>query len=319
MANFSAVVAARHARLGDDIGGGRLYVTSQTHHSVRKAARLAGLPATSVRIVPCTPQLRMDPGAARDMIASDAAAGWRPFLLVASAGTTSTGTIDSLYDLASLAAEQNLWLHVDGAYGGMFRLTDRGRARLSGTELADSVTLDPHKSLFLPYGTGALVVRDGQDLQAAHTVAGPYLQDTGADGGLIDFADLGLELSREFRGLRVWLPLHLYGVATFRAALDEKLDLTEIACERLSSEPRLEVPWRPDLTVVTFRVRSSEQASRELLSRINENGRVVLSGTVVEGRFALRLCILSHRTHRDRLEEALDIILGACRRVTARD
>jgi aromatic-L-amino-acid decarboxylase len=318
MANFSALVAARHARLGDHLDGGTLYVTSQAHHSVRKAAGLAGLPETSVRIVPCTPDLRMDTGAAREMITADRAGGRRPFLLVASAGTTSTGTIDPLPDLASVAAEQNLWFHVDGAYGGMFRLTERGRRRLGGTELADSVTLDPHKSLFLPYGTGALVVRDGRDLRAAHTVASPYLQDAGSDGLLSDFADLGMELSREFRGLRLWLPLHLYGAGAFRAALDEKLDLAGVAYERLSSEPLLEVPWSPDLTVVTFRVRSSEQASRDLLDRINESGRVVLSSTVAGGRFTLRLCILSHRTHRDRLEEALDIIAAASRRVARR-
>jgi len=317
MANLSAVVAARHARLGDHLEGGTLYVTSQAHHSVMKAARLAGFPGTTVRIVPCTPDLRMDADAAREMIAADRAQGRRPFLLVASAGTTSTGTIDPLPDLASLAAEQELWFHVDGAYGGMFRLTERGRARLGGTERADSVTLDPHKSLFLPYGTGALVVRDGRDLRAAHTVVSHYLQDAGSGGLLTDFADLGLELSREFRGLRVWLPLHLYGVAAFRAALDEKLDLTSVAYDRLSSEPLLEVPWKPDLTVVPFCVRSSEQASRELLDRINESGRVVLSSTVVEDRLLLRLCILSHRTHRDRLEEALDIIGAASRRVVA--
>jgi aromatic-L-amino-acid decarboxylase len=260
----------------------------------------------------------MDAGAAREMIAADRAGGRRPFLLVASAGTTSTGTIDPLPDLASLAAEQDLWFHVDGAYGGMFRLTERGRRRLGGTERADSVTLDPHKSLFLPYGTGALVVRDGHDLRAAHAVASPYLQDAGSDGLLSDFADLGMELSREFRGLRLWLPLHLYGAGAFRAALDEKLDLAGVAYERLSSEPLLEVPWSPDLTVVTFRVRSSEQASRDLLDRINESGRVVLSSTVAGGRFTLRLCILSHRTHRDRLEEALDIIAAASRRVARR-
>jgi aromatic-L-amino-acid decarboxylase len=327
-ANFSALVAARHARLGDHLDGGTLYMTSQAHHSVRKAARLAGMPETSVRIVPGTPELRMDTDAARELIAADRAAGRRPFLLVASAGTTSTGAIDPLPDLASLAAEQDLWFHVDGAYGGMFRLTERGRRRLGGTERADSVTLDPHKSLFLPYGTGALVVRHAHDLRAAHTVASPYLQDAGSDGVLTDFADLGSELSREFRGLRLWLPLHLYGAAAFRATLDEKLDLAGLAYERLLSEPRLEVPWRPDLTVVTFRLRPSgsgtaalaraDQASRELLDRINDSRRIVLSSTMVEGRFTLRLCVLSHRTHRDRLEEALDIIGAASRRLTAR-
>ncbi|HSS08735.1 MAG TPA: aminotransferase class V-fold PLP-dependent enzyme, partial [Acidimicrobiales bacterium] len=294
MANFTAVVAARHARLGenDQISDGTLYVSSHAHHSLLKAARLAGLPAANVRTVPCTTDLRMNADAAHDMIVADRASGRRPFLLVGSAGTTSTGTIDPLPELAGLAKAHELWFHVDGAYGGLFRLTDRGRARLQGTEQADSVTLDPHKSLFLPYGTGALVVRDANSLRAAHTVVSQYLQDARTDDALTDFADLGLELSREFRGLRVWLPLHLYGVAVFRAALDEKLDLARLAYDRLAAEPRLEVPWEPDLTVVAFRCRPSDpgltaaadadRASHELLDRINATGRVVLSSTVVD-------------------------------------
>jgi aromatic-L-amino-acid decarboxylase len=327
MANFSAVVAARHTRLGDRIDDGTVYVTSHAHHSIRKAIQLAGLPAGSLRTVPCARGLRMDVAAAERLITADRALGRRPFLLVGSAGTTSTGTIDPLAELAALAAEQGLWFHVDGAYGGLFRLTERGRARLKGTEQADSVTLDPHKSLFLPYGTGAVVARDADNLRAAHAVGSQYLRDVQADGDVADFADLGLELSREFRGLRVWLPLHLYGVAAFRNALDEKLDLARLAYEHLASEPRLEVPWEPDLTVVPFRCRLSgsgstamldaDRRSRELLDRINESGRIVLSSTTVDNRFTLRLCILSHRTHADRVAEALEIIVDAARSLTS--
>jgi aromatic-L-amino-acid decarboxylase len=312
LANFSAVVAARHAHLGEEIGDGTLYVTAHTHQSIAKAARLAGIRAAHVRLVPHDDRLRMDPAAAATMIAADRAAGRRPFLLVGSAGTTNTGAVDPLPQLADLARREGLWLHADGAYGGFFRLTERGRDRLAGIERADSVTLDPHKSLFLPYGTGALVVRDPAALAAAHTVGGEYLQDLAADDTLPDYANLGAELSRDLRGLRVWLPLHLHGVAAFRAALDEKLDLTERAYQRLGAEPRLVLPWRPELTTVAFRHRDGEPAGRRLLDRVNAGGRAFLSSTLIDGRYTLRLCVVSHRSHADRVTEAVDAIRAAC-------
>ncbi|MFD6433330.1 pyridoxal phosphate-dependent decarboxylase family protein [Streptomyces venezuelae] len=318
MATFTAVVAARHARLGEDIATGTVYTTAFAHHSVAKAARLAGIKEAHIRLVPCTDDLRMDPVAAAGMIEADREAGLRPFLLVATAGTTDTGTVDPLPPLAALAQRENLWLHVDAAYGGFFRLTERGRQRLAGTELADSITLDPHKTLFMPFGTGALVVRDRTALHAAHAGSGNYLQDTTQVGGVPDPAHLGPELTHEVRGLRVWLPLHLHGVDAFREALDEKLDLAAHVHSVLSALPGLEVPRTPDLTCVTFRVRPEDHspaaaeradlAGRTLLERINAHQRVLLSSTVVNDRFTLRLCVVSHRTHRDRIDEALDLI-----------
>lgn len=321
MANFSAVVAARHAHLGEEIEAGTLYVGEHAHQSVLKAARLAGLRAAHVRTVPSTPELRMDVAAAAEMIEADRRAGRRPFLIVGSAGTTNTGTIDPLPELAALAAAEQLWFHVDGAYGGLFRLTERGRQRLAGMELADSVTLDPHKTMFLPYGTGALVVRDPGRLAAAHQVGGHYLQDLNPDDEVPDFAHLGAELSRELRGLRVWLPLHLHGVAAFRDALDEKLDLAERAWRVLSAVEALELPWQPELSTVAFRVRArgedpaaqreADEAGRRLLERINASGRILISSTLVDGRYTLRLCVVSHRSHADRVDEAVKIITTA--------
>jgi aromatic-L-amino-acid/L-tryptophan decarboxylase len=318
MATFSALVAARHAHLGEAIGEGTLYVGAYAHHSVAKAARLAGIRERNVRVVPSTGDLRMDTDAAAAMIRADRDAGLRPFLLVGSAGTTDTGTIDPLPALAALARREGLWFHVDAAYGGFFRLTERGRDRLAGTELADSVTLDPHKTLFLPFGTGALVVRDPTTLHAAHEGTGNYLQDAGSGDGLPNYAQLGPELTRENRGLRAWLPLHLHGVAAFRAALDEKLDLAEQVHDKLATVPSLELPWRPDLSTVAFRVRpqdgdvaAADRATRRLLDRVNADGRVLLSSTVAEDRQTLRVCVVIHRTHGDRVAEALDLIIAA--------
>jgi aromatic-L-amino-acid decarboxylase len=205
-----------------------------------------------------------------------------------------------------------VWFHVDGAYGGLFRLTERGRARLAGVERADSVVLDPHKTLFLPHGTGVVLVRDAATLHRAYAADGHYLQDVADDGALPDYADLGPELTREFRGLRVWLPLHLHGAAAFRAALDEKLDLARYAYDELSADPRLELPWPPDLSTVVFRLRDRDDAaSQALLARVNASRRVHVSSTLVEGRHTLRLCVVSHRTHHDRMAEAVEIVRAA--------
>ncbi|MEU6375139.1 aminotransferase class V-fold PLP-dependent enzyme [Streptomyces sp. NPDC046909] len=327
MATFSATVAARHYRLGEDLADGTVYTTAFAHHSVAKAARLAGIRAAHIRTVPHTTDLRMDPAAAAAMIRADREAGLRPFLLVATAGTTDTGTVDPLPELADLARREDVWFHVDAAYGGFFRLTRRGRERLTGIEEADSVTLDPHKTLFMPFGTGALVVRDLAALHAAHEGTGSYLQDMGATG-VPDSGHLGPELTHEIRGLRAWLPLHLHGVGAFREALDEKLDLADHVHEVLSGVAELEVPQRPDLSTVIFRIRPADNSpaaaqradeeSRRLLERINSHQRIVLSSTVVDNRYTLRVCVVSHRTHHDRITEALEIITAEAKRKPSR-
>jgi aromatic-L-amino-acid decarboxylase len=316
MATLVALVAARTDRLGDDIGRGTVYVTAHTHQSLAKAARIAGLRADQVRVVPTTADLRMDPAAAEEVIVADRAERRVPFLLVGTAGTTNTGTVDPLGPLADVARDQGLWFHVDGAYGGFFHLTERGRARLAGIERADSLVLDPHKGLFLPHGTGVVLVREAGTLRRAFAAGGDYLQDVADGDALPDYADMGPELTRDFRGLRLWLPLHLHGVGAFRATLDEKLDLARFAYDDLLADPHLELPWEPDLSTVTFRLAGSagagdgdgDQRNHDLLARINATRRVHLSSTQIDGRHTLRLCIISHRTHLDRVQEALQII-----------
>jgi aromatic-L-amino-acid decarboxylase len=310
IATLTAVHTAREDRLGGPDPRGTIYVTEHTHHCVAKAARIAGFTADQLRLVPVDEELRMDVTAAADLVARDRAAGRRPFLLVGTAGTTSTGTIDPLDDLGELAAREGLWFHVDGAYGGAFQLTVRGRRLLHGIARADSISLDPHKSLFLPYGTGVLLVRDEQPLRAAHAASAYYLQDFDQDLGP-DFAALGPELTRSFRGLRLWLPLHLHGVGAFRDQLDEKLDLTSHVYRELSSEEGLEVPLAPDLTVTVFRSPAGDDATAAMLERINEGRRVYLSSTQVSGRRTIRMCVLSVRTRRSHVDEALATIREA--------
>jgi len=307
LATFSALVAARCDRLPEDFLRGTLYVTDQAHLSVIKAARLAGFPAAAVRVVPDDGAQHMDVAALRALVEGDRRAGRAPFCVVANAGTTNTGAIDPLGAVAELCAREGLWLHVDGAYGAAFQLTERGRARLRGIEHADSITLDPHKGLFLPFGTGCLLVRDPATLRAAHSGDDAhYLQDIDA-ADLPDFADLGPELTRPFRGLPLWLPLHLHGVAAFRDALDEKLDLAQWTYTALLGEPALHVYGAPALTTVAFRC-ADDDATAELLRRVNAERRVRLSSTRIDGRFVGRVTVLSHRTDRARVEEAVAAI-----------
>lgn len=314
MANLSALASARTARLGDDPSGGTVYLTGETHASVAKAALIVGVPRGNLRVVPTTPDLRMDVEGLREAVRADRRRGMRPFAVVVSAGTVNTGAVDPIGEVVDLCADEGLWCHVDGAYGGFFRLTERGRKLFRGIERADSVTLDPHKGMFLPYGTGCLLVRDGRSLLDAHA-AGPaqYLQDLAREGQSRNFSDYSPELSRDFRGLRVWLPLKLHGLAAFREALDEKLDLARLLREGLRDGPGIEVPWEPELSIVAWRAAAddADAAGRAMLQRINASGRVFLSSTMIGGRFTLRAAILSHRTHRDRIEEAIDIIRAA--------
>ncbi|MDQ3983433.1 MAG: aminotransferase class I/II-fold pyridoxal phosphate-dependent enzyme [Actinomycetota bacterium] len=310
MANFSAVVTARTACLPEDFLSGTIYASEHVHHSIAKSARLAGFPEGSLRTVRCDEALRIDVADLRDQVRRDKRGGKRPFLVVGSAGTVNTGAVDALDDLAQLCAEEDLWFHVDGAYGGFFQMTERGRRRFRGIERADSVTLDPHKGLFLPYGTGSLIVRRGDDLKAAHRGGALYLPAQ-SETDLPDFADYTPELSRDFRGLRVWLPLHLHGVNAFRRALDEKLDLACKVYDALIQVSDLEIPWEPELSIVAFKSRRGNDATARLLDEINASKRVYLSATELGGERYLRVAVLSHRTDEARIDEAIEIISKA--------
>jgi len=319
LATFSAVVAARRDRLPEDFLRGRIYASDQSHHAIRKAALLAGFPEASVREIETDGLFRIRVDALERAIAEDRAEGATPFLVVGNAGTTNTGAVDDLPGLADVAARERLWLHVDAAYGGFFLLTREGSRRLAGIERADSIVLDPHKGLFLPYGTGALLVRDGDALRRAHALSGDYMPDMQQDPDFADFNLLSPELSRGFRGLRVWLPFKMHGIGPFRRNLEEKLDLARWACDRLREIPGIEIVAEPQLSIVAFRLarpglagEDLDELNRELMHRVNGRRRVYLTGTLLRGRFAVRICVLSFRTHRDRMEQALeDIALAA--------
>ena len=321
MANFTATVAARVARLPEDFLSGTLYTSSEAHHSVLKAARLAGFPRSAIRVIGTDARRRLRIDLLQAAVAADREAGRQPFMVVGAAGTTNTGAVDPLSEIADLAEREQLWFHVDGAYGGSFVLTERGRTRLSGIERADSVTLDPHKGFFLPYGTGALLVRDKATLERAHGGDEAAYLPTGAVGA-VDFSSLTGELSRDFRGLRLWLPLAMSGAQAFTSALDEKLDLTALAQEGVLTLPHVELVAPADLSLFAFRLSppglsaaDRDALNHRFLDRINARGRVYLSGTELELGYVLRICVLSFRTHHDRIAAGIEDLHAAAREV----
>jgi aromatic-L-amino-acid decarboxylase len=308
--SLATLIALITARYGSDAQPAPvLYCGDQVHHAFQKSANLADF--TTIREIPSDDQFRVRVDALEEAIARDRADGLRPFLVAGSAGTTATGAVDDLAALARIAREHRMWFHVDGAYGAFFNLTERGRARLRGMDEADSVVLDPHKTLFLPFGTGALVVRDVAKLRRAHSMHADYLPAFQQEDELVDFCELSPELSRDFRGLRVWLPLKLFGIEPFREQLDEKLDLAAYAAAELHKIEGIEVVAEPQLSILAFRAAGDDARNREVLRRINERKRVMLTPAVVGGRFVIRICIVSHRTHRDRVDMALEDIRRA--------
>lgn len=313
LSNFSALVTVRRERLPENFLSGTIYTSDQTHHSVQKAAVMAGFPPANVREIASDPTFRIRVAEVARAVARDRAAGKTPFAIVGNAGTTNTGAVDDLSGLADLADRERLWLHIDAAYGGFFALTKRGRQAMASMERADSITLDPHKGLFLPYGTGSLLVRDARILRRAHELSADYMPPMQTDRDLPDYNLLSPELSRDWRGLRVWLPIKMHGIEPFERNLDEKLDLARWATEQLRRIDGVEILAEPQLSILAFRLvrpgKDDEKLNvlnRAWMDRVNRRKRVYLTGTMLGKRFAIRICVLSFRTHIERMREGLE-------------
>jgi aromatic-L-amino-acid decarboxylase len=325
MANFNAIICARERHLGADIRSGVLYTSTQAHHSIAKSAKLAGIMPDRVRTVEVDDAFRMRIDALSAGVAADRQRGLKPFAVVSSAGTTNTGAVDPLDAIADLCAREGLWHHVDGAYGAFFHACDELRPLLVGLPRADSLTLDPHKGLFLPYGTGALLVRDGAALRAAHAATAGYLPAMPNADEFYDPSQHGPDLSRGFPGLRVWLSIKLYGAERIKAAIAEKRKLALAAAERIARLPGINMVAPPQLSLFAFHLRwpgatqpEEDQATRALLERVNARQRVMLTGCTAGGRFLARVCVLSFRTRQvhmdmcveDVAQEAATILAG---------
>jgi aromatic-L-amino-acid decarboxylase len=304
-ATLTAVVAARHAAVGDDdtrLTRLVMYASDQAHSSVPRAGWIAGLPRANVRVVPSDDRLRMRSAELRAVIRRDRGAGLVPFLVVGSAGTTSTGAVDPLDELADVCEAEGAWLHVDAAYAGFAALTQRGRQALAGLERADSVTLDPHKWLFVPFECGCLLARDPRALADAFRIYPEYLKDVESAGREVNFADYGEQLTRYSRALKVWLSVSYFGLGAIRAAIERGMDLATLAEELLRALPAIEITSPAQFGIVCFRTRPAGLGDPRALDALNErvNARVnqagfLISSTRVAGAFSLRACVVGYR------------------------
>lgn len=313
MANLIAIAAARKAKgiKSKDIENSVVYITQQVHHCVTKALRILGMDEIIIRMVEMDNEYRMKPSSLAELVERDTNTGLTPFLVVGSVGSTDVGAIDPIDAIADITEAHNMWFHVDGAYGGFFLLSDEVKHKFKGIDRADSVILDPHKGLFLPYGVGVVMVKDVNHLLEANSYDANYMQDTRDHRQEYSPADLSPELSRHFRGLRIWLPLKLHGIEPFRDCLDEKIWLTRYFYEKVQ-KLGFEVGPEPELTVAAFRYSKSGEdnnaINKKLLERIHNDGRVFISSTTLDGQFWMRIAVLSFRTRKWHLDVILEIL-----------
>ena len=320
-ATLTAVVAARHAADPSAENNARLtlYTSEQAHSSVQRAAWIAGVPRANVRSIATDDRYRLREDALRRAIADDRSAGFTPFLVVASAGTTNTGAVDPLNAVADLCAAEKLWMHVDAAYAGFAALTRQGAAALDGLGRADSVTLDPHKWLFVPFECGCLLAREPRKLAEAFSVHPEYLTDVRARDQDVNFADYGEQLTRSSHALKIWLSLQYFGVSEIREAIARGIHRAEYAERLFAAHHDFEILSPAQFGVVCFRARPSDITDGAALdainervnSRVNATGRFLISSTKLRGQFSLRLCTHVHRMTDADIDEVYEAIAEA--------
>jgi glutamate/tyrosine decarboxylase-like PLP-dependent enzyme len=313
IANLIAIVTARDAKgiTSEKIRKSCIYLTKQAHHSVHKAIRIAGLGESHLREIDVDDRFRMDVLQLREHIEADQNKGLLPFLVIGSAGTTDTGAVDPLNDMARICEDNNIWFHIDAAYGGFFMLVEDQKQKLAGIDRADSITIDPHKGLFLAYGLGAVIVKDIETLKKSHYYQANYMQDATEILDEPSPADLSPELTKHFRGLRMWLPLQLFGINVFRKALEEKILLCQYFYQKIS-DLGFEVGPEPELSVCIYRftegVKDANDFNQQLIKAVQDDGRIYISSTTIEGVFWLRIAVLVFRTHLQTIEDLLAIL-----------
>lgn len=318
IANLTGLVAARQMKLGGDMRDAVIYSSDQAHSSNWKNIRILGFQPDQTRLIPVDDGLRLDVAALTAAVDADRRAGRRPFCVIATAGTTNTGTVDPLNAIADLCEAQELWMHVDGAYGAAAVLTERGRGLLEGMERAHSLVLDPHKWLFQPFDIGCCLVRDVRWLEESFSEHPEYLQDTRDKMDMsreVNFCDRGVQLTRAFRALKLWMSIKVFGLERFRLAIDRGFDNAARAQQLLEDHGAFEIATPAQLGVVTFRYRPRDagghdldQLTRRILDGIVADGHAMLTTTVIRGQTVLRLCTINPRTTDEDIRSTIDMI-----------
>lgn len=337
MASITAVVVARHAKAGFDVreiglqGGDHprlmLYGSTETHRWAKSAAELLGLGSRAYRCAPVDAEFRLDTSALRRMIEQDREAGHRPFCVIGTAGTVNTGATDDLAALAALCREEDLWFHVDGAFGALARLVPELQPVVAGIEQADSVALDLHKWMYLPFEIACVLVRDEKTHREAFARSASYLAEMnrGVIAGGLPFAERGVELTRGFKALKAWMSMKAHGLKAFADIIRQNVDQARYLADRVSERPDLELLAPVPLNIVCFRYRADgfserelNELNEELLIRVQESGVAVPSQTRIGEAFALRVAIVNHRSRREDFDLLIKAVVEQGARLAAR-
>ncbi|MFT4603302.1 MAG: aromatic-L-amino-acid decarboxylase [Rhodothermales bacterium] len=318
MANLTALGAARHAKLGSHDARGVVYFSDQTHSAVERALRVLGLPESQMRRIPADPSRGLDPEQLSNQVRADRAAGLTPFCVVANAGTTNTGAVDPLRAIADICDREDLWFHVDGAYGAAAVFGNRATAALRGLSRADSIALDPHKWLFQPFECGCLLVRDSIALRSAYAIHPDYMVDTRLEDEEINFCEYGVQLSRSFRALSLWMTLKTFGANAVGKAIDHAFDMADHAETVLSGMPGWVLVTPPSMAILTFRFEDGPADSLDawnaaMVRQLRESGVAMVSSTLLRGNYVIRLCPTNPRTTREDIEVTLGALAQSAR------
>jgi aromatic-L-amino-acid decarboxylase len=307
MANLTALVAARHTKLDDHVEGTVIYYSDQTHSSIDRALRVIGFLPGQIRRIPSDGAFRLPMDGLARAVREDRDAGLRPFAVIANAGTTNTGAIDPLRAIAEFCGAEDLWMHVDGAYGAAAVICERGRKLLDGIELADSLSFDPHKWLFQTIECGCVLLRNAALLKATYRIMPEYLADVHRNVTEVNPCDYGIQLTRGFRALKVWMSIQYFGMDALRSAVDRGFALAEIAEAKLRRMERWEVITPAQMGVVSFRRRGADEAFYPRLhDAMLRDGFALATSTVLNGRTALRLCTINPRTTEADVEQTIE-------------
>ena len=305
MANLTAIVTARRIKCGEDFSKAVLYLSDQAHSSNIKAITILGFRRDQIRIIPTDLEFKMSLNKLQNAIAKDRLQGLQPFCIVASSGTTNTGTVDPLLELSKICKKEKLWFHIDGAYGGAAILAKNGKQLLKGIDKADSLTVDPHKWFYQPYEMGCLLVRNSKWLKHTFTEKPEYLKDVEGNDSEINFYDHGVQLTRRFRALKLYMSVKTFGLKAFRKAIDYNLKLAEQTEAILRKSSKWEVVSPATLAVINFRYNSiklnlNEEELDELNQKISEkimaSREALLVTTILQNQIVLRMCLINPRT-----------------------
>src|SRR5690554_1058305 len=316
MANLTALATARNVKLGDDFSKATIYLSDQAHSSNIKAIRVLGFRKEQIRVLPTDTEFKISLNKLKNAIAKDKIEGLQPFCYIASAGTTNTGTVDPLSEISKICKKENIWFHVDAAYGGAAILSKKGKKLLKGIEKADSITVDPHKWFYQPYEIGCLLVRNHKWLKGTFTEKPEYLKDIEGNDSEINFYDHGIELTRRFRALKFYMSLKTFGVNAFRNAVDYNIALAEEVETLLRHSDKWEVVSPATLAVINFRYNPiAKNYSEKELDKINQHisekvvnsKEALLVTTLLNGQTVLRMCLINPRTTMDDVKSTFEL------------